>query len=75
MRVRQSLAEEGLFASHQAIVIAQVKPFPQSDFIGNSHEVLLIRIPIELNPQGLQGLVPGPLVYMFRVGQDAVEIK
>ena len=57
------------------VAIAEVKAFPQSHFVGNPHEVLLIRIPIELNPQGFQGPVPGPVVDAFRVGQHAVEIK
>jgi hypothetical protein len=56
-------------------LIHNAKPFPQSYFVGNSHEVLLVSGPIELNPQGFQGLVPGAVMDPLGVGQNAVEIE
>jgi len=35
----------------------------------------LVGVPIELNPQRFQGLVPGPVVDPLGVGQNAVEIE
>jgi hypothetical protein len=52
-----------------------MKPFAQSDFVSNSHEVLSISVPIELNPQRFQGLVPGPMMHRLGIGQNSVEIE
>jgi len=56
-------------------MVLQMKSFAQSHFVGNSHEVLLVSLPIELNPQGFQGLVPGTMMDAFGVSQDAIEIE
>lgn len=52
-----------------------MKPFPQRHFVGNPHEVLEVKLPIEMNPQRFQGLVPGPLMNALGVGQDPVEVE
>jgi hypothetical protein len=69
------LTKQRLLAGYQTVPIIELKPLPQSHFVGNSHEVLLVSGPIELNPQGFQGLVPGTVMDAFGVGQHAVEIE
>jgi hypothetical protein len=62
------LPKQSLLPGDQTIPIAQAKSFPQSYFVGNSHEVLLVCGPIELNPQGFQGLVPGAMMNALGIG-------
>jgi hypothetical protein len=71
----QTLAKQGLLPGHQSILIDDVKPFPQSHFVGYPHEVLLIGVPIQMNPEGFERLIPGPMVQRLGVRQDAVEIE
>lgn len=69
------MPKQSLLARDQAILIVQSKSFAQSHYVGNSHEVLLVSGPIELNPQGFQGLVPGAVMDPLGIGQNAVEIE
>lgn len=69
------MPEQGLLSGHQPILIGQSKPVTQSHFVGDTHEVLLVRLPIELNPQGLQCLVPGAMMDTLGIGQNTVEIE
>jgi len=52
-----------------------MKSFPQSHFVGDSYEVLLVCGPIEMNPQGFQCLVPCSVMDTLGVGQHAIEIE
>ena len=79
LRFLQPLTEQSLLAGDQSIPIGflqvKLKSFPQSHFVGNSYEVLLVCRPIELNPKGFQGLVPGAVMDTLGIGQHAVEIE
>jgi hypothetical protein len=76
LRRCHTLTEQILLLRHQSIAAAlDLEPVAQSNFIGDSNEMLAIIIPIELNSKGLQRLVPSAVMQRFGVGQYAVEVK
>ena len=54
-RFLQALAKEGLLARDQRrhVRVMQLQPLPNRHLVGDAHEVLLVEIPVELDPQRL----------------------